>query len=62
MSLISVLQFLNGAQFLNTICVAESSDYFLWGLPTAAAAAAAAVAAIVLVTVIFPVTKIYASE
>ena len=61
MSLISVLQFLNGAQFLNTICVAESSDYFLWGLPTAAAAAAA-VAAIVLVTVIFPVTKIYASE
>ena len=60
MSLISVLQFLNGVQFLNTICVAESSDYFLWGLPTAAAAAA--VAAIVLVTVIFPVTKIYASE
>ena len=61
MSLISVLQFLNGAQFLNTTCVAASSGCFLWGSPPAAAAAAA-VAAIALVTVIFPVTKIYASE
>ena len=49
---ISVEQFLNGAQFLNTTCVAASSDCFLrTGLP-----------AIVIVTVIFPVTKIYASE
>ena len=55
MSLISVLKFLNGAQFLNTTCVAASSGCFLWGLPPPAAA-------IVLVTVIFPVTKIYASE
>ena len=52
MSLISVLQSLNGAQFLNTACVAAVSGCFLWiGLP-----------AIVLVTVIFPATKIYASE
>ena len=56
MSLISVLQFLNGAQFLNTTCVAASSGCFLWGSPPAAAAA------IALVTVIFPVTKIYASK
>ena len=56
MSLISVLQFSNGAQFLNTTCVAALSTCFLRGSrPTAAAA-------IVLVTVIFPVTKIYASE
>ena len=40
MSLISVLQSLNGTQFLNTTCVAA-----LLGVP-----------------VIFPVTKIYASE
>ena len=58
MSLISVLQFLNGAQFLNTTCVAALSTWFLCGSPHAAAAAAAA---IVLVTVIFPATKIYAS-
>ena len=59
MSLISVLQFSNGAQFLNTTCVAASSTCFLWdwvpaGEPTGTA--------IVLVTVIFPVSKIYASE
>ena len=56
MSLISVLQFLNGAQFLNNTCVAALSGCFLWGSPPATAAA------IVLVTVIFHVTKIYASE
>ena len=55
MSLISVLQSLKGAQFLNITCVAASSGCFLWTLPPAAAA-------IVLVTVIFPVTKTYASE
>ena len=59
MSLISVLQSLNSAQFLNTTCVSALSTFFLI-LPPAAAAAAAA--AIDLVTVIFPVTKIYASE
>ena len=49
MSLISVLQSLNGAQFLNTGCVAAVNGCFLLtGLP-----------AIVFVTVIFPVTKIY---
>ena len=53
--MVSVLQSLNGAQFLNTTCVAALSGCFLWGSPPAAAA-------IVLVTVIFPVTKIYASE
>ena len=57
MSLISVLQSLNSAQFLNTTCVSALSTFFLI-LPPAAAAAAA----IDLVTVIFPVTKIYASE
>ena len=67
MSLISVLQFSNGAQFLNTTCVAALSTCFLRGSPPAAAAAAAvavaaAAAAIVLVTVIFLVTKIYASK
>ena len=56
MSLISVLQSLNSAQFLNTTCVSALSTFFLI-LPLAAAAAA-----IDLVTVIFPVTKIYASE
>ena len=60
MSLISVLQFLNSAQFLNTTCVAALSTWFFCGSSPSAAAAAAA--AIVLVTVIFPVTKIYASE
>ena len=51
-SSISVEHFLNGAKFINTTCVAALSDCFLWtGLP-----------AIVLVIVIFPVTKIYASE
>ena len=43
------------AQFLNATCVAAASGSFLWrGLSHAAA--------IVLVTVISPVTKIYASE
>ena len=55
MSLISVLQSLNGLQFLNATCVAAFSGCFLWGSPPAAPA-------IVLVTVIFPATKIYASE
>ena len=54
---ISVEHFLNVAQFLLINCIAASSGCFLWGsLPAAAAAA------IVLVTVIFSVTKIYASE
>ena len=56
MSLISVLQSSDGTQFLNTTCVAALSGCFLWALPPATAAA------IVPVTVIFPVTKIYASE
>ena len=55
MSLISVLESLNGAQFLDAICVAAVSAWFLW-------AALSSAAAIVLVTVIVPVTKIYASE
>ena len=59
MSLISVLQFLNGAQFLNTICVASISTCFLWG---SVPAGKPAWTAIVLVAVIFPVTKIYASK
>ena len=54
-SLTFVLQSLNGAQFLNATCVAAASGWFLWiGLLPAAA--------IVLVTAIFHVTKIYASE
>ena len=53
--LISVLQSLNGAQFLNAACVAAVS-----GCSTAVLASGSA--AIVLVTVIFPVTKTYASE
>ena len=56
MSLIFVLQFLNSAQFLNITCAAALSDFFLWGSPPAATEA------IVLVTAIFPVTKIYASD
>ena len=51
MSLISVLQSSNGAQFLNTTCVAALSGFCL-----------CLSAAIVLATVILPVTKIYASE
>ena len=55
MSLISVLQSLNGAQFLNATSVAAGSGCFLSrGLSTAAA--------IVLVTTMLPVTKIYSSE
>ena len=55
MSLISVLQSLNGAKCLNATYVASrSGSLFLTGsLPATA---------IVLVTVIFPVTKTYASE
>ena len=59
MSFVSVLQFSKGAQFLNITCVAASSGSFLWGsVPEREPAGTA----IVLVTVIFPVTKIYASE
>ena len=54
--LVSVEHSLNGAQFLNTNCVASASGCFLLGLPREAAAA------IALVTVIFRVTEIYASE
>ena len=55
MSLISVLQSLNGAQFLNATSVAAASGCFLSrGLSTAAA--------VVLVTTLFPVTKIYSPE
>ena len=50
-----VEDFSNSAQFLNATCVAAVSGCFLWTwLPPAAA--------IVLVTSIFPVTKLYASE
>ena len=46
---------IHSAQFLNATCVAAASGWFLRiGLSTGAA--------IVLVTAIFPVTKIYASE
>ena len=59
MSLISVLESINVAQLLNATCAAAISGCFSFfrvgGLPTT-------LAAIVLVTVIFPVTKIYASE
>ena len=56
---ISVEHFLNGAQFLNTTCVASVSGGFLWGsVPEGEPAGTA----IVLVTVIFPVNKIHASE
>ena len=59
MSLISVLQSLIGAQFLNAICVAGVSGYFLWGsVPTGEPAGTA----MVCVTVIFSVIKIYAPE
>ena len=56
---IFVEHFLNGAQVLNINCVAASSDCFLWGWGPAGEPAGTA---IVLVTVIFPVTEIYASE
>ena len=59
MSLISVLQSLNGAQFLNATCVAVASGSFLWGWVPAGEPAGTA---IVLVTLIFPATKIYASD
>ena len=54
-SLISVIQLLNGAQFLNATCEAARSGCFIWSgsLPAEA---------IVLVTAIFPVTEIYALE
>ena len=51
--------FSNGGQFLNTSCVAATSGCFVWGRVLAGEPAGTA---IVLVTVIFPVTKIYASE
>ena len=56
---ISVEHFSNGAQFLNTTCVAASSGCFLWGWIPAGELVGTA---IVLVTVIFPITKIDASE
>ena len=49
-SFISVLHFSNGAQFLNATCV------------TAPSAISPVSAAFLLLTLIFPVTKIYASE
>ena len=49
-SFISVLHFLNGAQFLNITSVIAPS------------ATSAVSVAFLLLTVIFPVTKIYASE
>ena len=54
MSLISVLQSLNDAQFLNATCLAAVSGWFISTrlLPAAA---------IVLVTAVSPVTKMYAS-
>ena len=59
MSLTSALQSLNGPEFLNAICVAAASGYFLWGSVPAGEPAGTAM---VCVTVIFPVTKIYAPE
>ena len=59
MSLTSVLQSLNGQEFLNAICVAAASGYFLWGSVPAGEPAGTAM---VCVTVIFPVTKIYAPQ
>ena len=53
--MISVLQSLNGAQFLSANCVAEASGWFIW-------IEFSLEEAIVLVTAVFPVTKIYASE
>ena len=50
MSLISVLQSLNYAQFLNTTCVAALS------------AISSVLAEFLLLTIIFHVTKIYASK
>ena len=50
MSLIYVLQSLNGAQFLNATCVAAASSI------------SAVSAAFLLLTAISPATKIYASE
>ena len=54
--MISVLQSLSGAQFLNATCVGAASGFFLWGSSPAAAVV------MVLVTAISPATKIYASE
>ena len=51
--------FSNGAQFLNATCVAAVSGCFLSGSVPAGEPARTV---IVLATVIFPVTKIYASE
>ena len=55
----SVEHFSDGAQFLNTTCVAATSGCFVRGRVPAGEPVGTA---IVLVTVIFPVTKIYASE
>ena len=59
MSLITVLQSLNGAQFLNATCVAAVIGCFSFFF-FSTAGLALGLAAIVLVTAIFPVTKIYA--
>ena len=47
----------NGAQFLNATCAASASG--CWGWVSAGEPAGMA---IIFVTIIFPVTKIYASE
>ena len=52
---ISAVQFSNGAQLLNATCVAAASGCFHRG-------GLSPVAARVLITTIFPVTKMYASE
>ena len=52
---ISVENFSNGAQVLNTTCAAASRGCFLWGSVPAGEPSGTA---IVLVTVIFPATKI----
>ena len=57
--MISVLQSLKDAQFLNATCVAAVSTLFVWGWVPAGEQAGTT---IVLVTATSPVTKIYASE
>ena len=52
--MISVLQSLNAAQFSNASCVAAASCCFVLR--------GSSPAAVALVTAIFPVTKIYASQ
>ena len=53
--MVSVLQSVNGTQFSNTTCEAAAKGWFFCTRLSLAAA-------IVLVTVIFLVTKVYASE